>query len=485
MGERGISLRRHFGLWQAVALNVSMVVGAGVFVFIPQILGQLPGAWALVAWLATGILVLLDGLVWSEFGAAIPGSGGSYLYLLESYGRQRWGRLMAFLFIWQFLLSGPLELASGFIAVDGFAQGVSQDFAKFNKDHSKRIRLLAVNDSEEDDLAITISPARVGCAVVAVGLVVLLYRRVEFLGRLTLLFGIGVLVACGWIIAEGLGAFESARALALPAPPENFTPRLGQAMVLTIYCYLGYYNICYIGDEVHHPSRTIPRAVLLSVLIVSLLFVALHLSMLGTVSWEHAAAQAQTGSSYNLPRDFIHRVRGETAAQVVLLVLIGSCAASAFAGLLAYARVPYGAARAGHFFAAVGRVHPTHGIPHVALLLVGAWTAFWSFFDLGTVVNAFIATRIPTQFVAQTAGLMLLWRTQPTRERPYRMALYPLPCVLALGGWLFVYVMMGTAYIVFSAVAMAAGVVAFLAWSRWCGTWPFGRTEAEHAPAQP
>jgi amino acid transporter len=478
MGEYGPGLRRHFGLWQAVALNVSMVVGAGVFIFIPQMLGHLPGAWALTAWLATTVLVLLDGLVWSELGAAMPGSGGSYLYLLESYGRQRWGRLMAFLFIWQFLLSGPLELASGFIAVDSFAQGLSEGFAAFNKAHSWQISLGA------KDLSITISPSRVGCALAAVGLVVLLYRRVEFLGRLTLLFAIGVVAASAWIIVEGLHGFDSSRALAFPEAPAEFTPRLGQAMVLAIYCYLGYYNICYIGDEVRHPSWTIPRAVLLSVVVVSLLFMALHVAMLGTVSWEDAAAaREKLGDDYNLPAHFIQTVRGSAAVRIVLLVLIGSCTASAFAGMLAYARVPYGAARAGHFFSAVGRVHPTHGIPHVALVLVGGCTAFWCFFDLGSVVNAFIATRIPTQFVAQTAGLMLLWRTQPTRERPYRMLLYPLPCVLALGGWLFVYAMMGTAYIVFSVAATAAGVVAFLVWSWWCRRWPFaGPEEPQPAP---
>jgi amino acid transporter len=473
MGERDGGLRRHFGLWQAVALNVSMVVGAGVFILIPQMLQQLPGAWALAAWLGTGLLVLLDGLVWSELGAAMPGSGGSYVYLLESFGRQRWGRLMAFLFIWQFLLSGPLELASGFIAIDGFLQGLSKEFADFNNLHAWKWTL-----SEANQLAVTISPARVGCALLAVGLVVLLYRRVEALGRLTLLFALGVLVASGWIIVEGIASFDMGRAFHLPDAPAGFTPKLGQAMVLAIYCYLGYYNICYIGDEVHHPSRTIPRAVLLSVLIVGLLFVALHLSMLGTVSWQDAVAgQEKLKDDYNLPADFMARARGQAAVRVVLLVLIGSCTASAFAGLLAYARVPYGAARAGHFFAAVGRAHPTHGIPHVSLVLIGACTAFWCFFDLSSVVNAFIATRIPTQFVAQTAGLMLLWRTQPTRERPYRMLLYPLPCLLAIAGWLFVYAMMGWAYIAFSAVAMAAGVVAFLAWSGWSRTWPFGPAE--------
>src|SRR5437667_12710677 len=98
-----------------------MIVGAGVFATIPLMLGTLPGPYAVLAWLAAGALILVDGLIWSELGATMPGSGGSYQYLLECYGRERWGRLLAFLFIWQFLLSGPLELGSGLVALSQFS----------------------------------------------------------------------------------------------------------------------------------------------------------------------------------------------------------------------------------------------------------------------------------------------------------------------------------------------------------------------------
>src|SRR5438477_6475065 len=126
-------LQRHFGLLHATALNVSMIVGAGVFVTIPLMLGKLPGPYALLGWLVGGALMVADGLIWSELGATLPGSGGSYLYLLECYGRQRWGRLMAFLFVWQFLLSGPLEIASGLIALAMFCTALTPEFAALNE----------------------------------------------------------------------------------------------------------------------------------------------------------------------------------------------------------------------------------------------------------------------------------------------------------------------------------------------------------------
>src|SRR5512143_2726661 len=115
----GPVLVRRFGLLQATALNMSNMIGVGPFITIPLLMTALGGPQALLGWLAALVIVVADGLVWSELGAAMPGSGGSYQYLREGFGRARWGRLVAFLFIWQFILSGPLEIASGYI---GFAR---------------------------------------------------------------------------------------------------------------------------------------------------------------------------------------------------------------------------------------------------------------------------------------------------------------------------------------------------------------------------
>jgi amino acid transporter len=360
-------LQRHFGLVQATALNVTMIVGAGVFITIPLMLAVLPGPYALLGWLAAGALVLLDSLIWSELGATLPGSGGSYLYLLECFGPKRWGRLMAFLFIWQFLLSGPLELASGLIAMDAFSQSLSPAFQEYNRQHTLKIVLWAAKEMD-----LTVSPARLGCVAVGLILIVLLYRRVAVLGRLTVLLWLGVMAVSAWICVEGLLHFDAARAFDFGVRPANLGPALGEAMILALYSYLGYYNICYVGEEVRDPGRTIPRAILLSAVLVCLLFVGLHLAMLGTVPWREAlAGRKDLGDEYTLPADFMRRIHGPWAVQLVTVLLMGSCFGAAFAGLLGYSRIPYGAARAGHFFAAVGQIHPRHFIPHVSLLLVG------------------------------------------------------------------------------------------------------------------
>src|SRR5215475_4818706 len=163
--EQMPALQRHFGLLHATALNVSMIVGAGVFITIPLMLKELPGPYALLGWLAAGVLMLFDGLIWSELGAALPGSGGSYRYLLEAYGRDRWGRLMAFLFIWQFLISGPLEVASGLIAISIFLNGLGSEFQQFNTEWTGALPLWPGSN-----FTLEISPSR----LIAFGLGVLI-----------------------------------------------------------------------------------------------------------------------------------------------------------------------------------------------------------------------------------------------------------------------------------------------------------------------
>ncbi|HTU91755.1 MAG TPA: amino acid permease [Gemmataceae bacterium] len=479
MGNGDGGLQRQFGLVQATALNVTTIVGAGVFITIPLMLEKLPGPYALLGWLAAGVLILLDSLVWSELGATLPGSGGTYLYLLECYGRQRWGRLMAFLFIWQFLLSGPLEIASGLIAMDSFSQSLSQQFQEYNRQHTLKIVLWQA-EQPQDQMDLTISPARLGCMAIGVLILVLLYRRVEVLGRLTVLLWLGVLGVIAWICIEGFLHFDAGRVFDFGrTKPENLERALGETMILALYSYLGYYNICYIAEEVRDPGRTLPRAILLSAVLVCVLFIALHLAMLGTVPWSEALAGRRLWKDeYSLPADFMGRIHGPWAVRLITLLLIGSCFGSAFAGLLGYSRIPYGAARAGHFFQVVAHVHPRHLIPHVSLLLVGGLTLLWSFFDLQLVITALITTRILVQFVAQIAGPFLLRRTQPERPRPFRIWFAPLPCGLALAGWLYVYAASGRQFIVTSLLTLLAGAVAFLMWSWRLREWPFSRMKA-------
>jgi amino acid transporter len=444
-------LQRRFGLVQATALNMINMVGVGPFITIPLLMSALGGPQAMLGWVVALVIVLCDGMVWSELGAAMPGSGGSFGYLRESFGRETVGRLMGFLFVWQFILSGPLEIASGYI---GFAKYVTYLWTGLGQ---RGILLVA---------------AGVGVLNIA-----LLYRRIDSIGRITVSLWIGTIVATLGVVVTGVAHFDPRVAFDMPPSAFQFSLGfllgLGAASRIGVYDYLGYYDVCYIGDEVRDPGRVIPRSILISTVAVAVLYLAMNLSVIGVVPWRDFVPAAAHPESDFIVSAFMQRVYGARTAGLFTLLVLWTAFGSVFALLLGYSRVPYAAARDGYFLPVFARVHPTKGFPHVSLLVLGAIAIVSCGFSLGTVIDALIATRIIVQFGGQIAGLVLLRRRRPDLPRPYRMWLYPLPAVVALAGWTFIFATTGLAVMVFGLVALAAGVVCFLAWSRQRRQWPF------------
>lgn len=461
-------LARGLGFWQATAVNITQIVGAGVFATVPLILGVLPGPAGLLAWLVAGLLILCDGMVWAELGAALPSAGGSFHFLREAYGRTRWGRLMGFLFVWQLLISGPLEVGSGLVAAAQFSTAISPEFKAFDEQNTVKWE---VEIAPEKKVGVIVAPSRLVGLALGVLVVVLLYRRVTTLGRISLVFLVAVLAILAWVLLEGAVRFDPAVAFAPsanPVSPEQLPSALGAGMALAIYSYLGYYNVCYLGGEVRNPARTIPRAILTSAAAVVVLFTLVQLAITGVIPPDEAAK-----STDNLTADFMARVRGPWAATLVTVCLIGSCFASVFSGTLGYSRVPYAAAKEGEFFGWFAAVHPKHRIPHRSLLLIGGLALVWSVFSLQAVIDALIATRILEQFVAQVFAVVVIRRAKPTRPLPWRMWLYPLPCLVALVGWVFVYATTGRLFVLMGAGTLLVGAVVFLVRARVRGEWPF------------
>src|SRR5829696_6099437 len=168
--EQPSQLPRRFGLLQATALNMSNMIGIGPFITIPLLMSALGGPQAMIGWFIAILIAIPDGMIWSELGAAMPGSGGTYRYLREGYGRETYGRLMAFLFIWQFIISGPLEIASGYIGFSQYVGYVWPDITKY------KTLLVAV------------------AAAVGILNILLLYRRISFIGKITVSLWVGTLL---------------------------------------------------------------------------------------------------------------------------------------------------------------------------------------------------------------------------------------------------------------------------------------------------
>jgi amino acid transporter len=391
-------------------------------------------------------------MVWSELGAAMPGSGGSFHYLREAFGRERFGRLMAFLFVWQFVLSGPLEIASGYI---GFAS-----YASYIWKGLTRPGVIAL--------------------VTVVGLIniVLLYRRIQSIAKITISLWVGTLITVLAVIITGAMHFNPRIAFDFPPGAWNFSLGfflgLGAASRIGIYDYLGYYDVCYIGDEVRDPGRVIPRSILISTAAVAVIYLGINLSIIGVVPWREFVPAADHPESNFVVSVLMEKIYGSSVAVIFTLLVLWTAFGSVFALLLGYSRIPFAAAQSGYFFRVFGRLHPTKDFPYISLLVLGVISILAGFFSLGTVIDALIVTRILVQFMGQAVGLMVLRKRAPDMTRPYRMWLYPLPAIIAVLGWIFVFATTQLMVIVFGVGVLLLGCLAFVLWSWNTKRWPFG-----------
>jgi amino acid transporter len=427
-------LVRGIGLLQATALNMSNMVGIGPFITIPLILATMGGPQCMLGWVLGAALALCDGLVWSELAAAMPGTGGTYLYLKEAFRGTRFAGILPFLFIWQFIFSGPLEIASGFI---GFSLYVGYFWRGMGTGGARLVSL------------------GVGILVIA-----LLYRRITAVGRLTVVLWIGMLVTALWIIVSGLANFNASVVFDFPRGAFTFSTGfitgLGSAMLIAMYDYLGYYDVCYVGGEVRDPARVIPRSIIYSVLAVAAIYSLTNLSLIAVVPWREAMHSTFIASQ------FIEKLYGTRAAAVVTVLVLWTAFASVFALLLGYSRIPYAAAINGHFFKIFARLHPTGKFPHVSLLVMGGLSIVASLWTLDAVISALITSRILIQFIAQIAALDYIRRHRADMQRPFRMWLYPIPSIVAFLGWAYIFVTSGWIYAGFGLLTLVVGVVVYI-----------------------
>src|SRR5215831_12149688 len=466
-------LIRGVGLAGATTLNMIDMIGVGPFITIPLIIAAMGGPQAMLGWILGALLVVCDGLVWAELGAALPGSGGSYRYLSEIYGPRKFGHLMSFLFIWQLTFSAPLSIASGSI---GLAQYATYIFPWLGRE--TKVALPILGNVEINALPVAL------VAIAALSLAVfLLYRRITLIEQLSKFLWIGVMLTILWVIISGVTHFDPKLAFDFPAGafslrPEFFTG-LGAALLVAVYDYWGYYNVCFLGGEVKDPGRNIPRAVLLSILFVAIIYLVMNVSILGVIPWREFAGTADTPAQRYVIASFMERLYGTKAGVVATVLIMWTAFASVFSLLLGYSRVPFAAARDGNYFRIFGKLHPRHRFPYVSLLVMAGIATLFCFFRLADVIAALVVIRILVQFLAQIVGVMILRSRRPDLPRPFRMWLYPLPALLALAG--FIYVLISRQNFVkeirYAAVLVIAGLVIYFIRARMRSEWPFARQE--------
>ncbi len=435
-------LIRGVGVLGATALNMIDMIGVGPFITMPLIIAAMGGPQAMLGWIFGAVLVMCDGLVWAELGASMPKSGGPYNYLKEIYGANKLGRLMSFLFIWQLTFSAPLSIASGSI---GFASYATYAFPLLNISFFAREFKFAPPFFGEFTFNIA---ATLGTflAMAMIGVCIfLLYRKITIIEKFARVLWVAVMLTIVWIIFAGVTHFDPA--LAFDFPPnafvldQKFFLGLGAALLVSVYDYWGYYNVNFFAGEVKNPETTIPRAIILSIIVIAIIYIVMNISILGVIPWREFSETANSDARKYVISVFMERLYGPTAGIIATLLIMLTAFASVFSLLLGYSRVPFAAAMDGNYFKIFRRVHPEHRFPYVSLLVMGSIAALFCFFKLADVVAALVVIRITIQFLAQIVGLLILRRTRPEYPRPFKMLLYPLPALIAIFGFLYVLFM--------------------------------------------
>ena len=428
--EQPNELRRGLSTGSALGLNVIDMVGVGPFVTLPLIVGVMGGPQAMLGWVMGALLSLCDGLIWSELGTAYPEAGGSYAYLKHLYGERTLGRAFSFLYAWQLLFSAPLSIASGCI---GFSQYVSFFLPNAHRPFAAA-SLLGVPVVLSGQTLIAMAACVVAMAV--------LYRSIFAIDRIVRWLGLAVGLTLVVIIVAGFTHFDAHRAFDLPAGAFHlnraFFAGLGAGMLISAYDYWGYYNVCFLGAEVRDPQRTIPRAVLGAIGVVGTLYLLMNVSVLGVLPWREMAQNTDSHARMFTMAVFMERLYGHVAGGVIVVLIALAALASVFALLLGYSRIPYAAARDGNFPAWFGVLHPKHKIPMRSLLTLGGVTLVCCIFRLQEVITTLVVVRILFQFLLQGTAALLPKHRRERKIRGFRMPLYPLPVLLALGGFVFI-----------------------------------------------
>ncbi|MEO6405135.1 MAG: amino acid permease [Ferruginibacter sp.] len=450
-------LQRRLGLFQSTVLNMIDMVGIGPFITLPFVIGLL-GDMYIYAWIAGALLSFIDAMIWSELGAAYPLAGGSYNFLKEAYGKNGAGRFMSFLYVWQTIIQAPLVAASAAI-------GFSQYF----------VYLLPLEVWQQKLLS--------GCVIILI--TILLYRKIESIGRLGVFLWLGVIATLGWIIFAGISHGNFMEPIRHSANAFNvnvlFSFLFGQACVKTIYSYLGYYNVCHLGGEIKEPGKNIPRSMFISVAGITILYLCMNISITSVIPWQEIQAANLAGKNNFVISSFIEKIYGTKAAVVATCMVLWVALASLFAVMLGYSRVPYAAAADGAFFKIFARLHPTKNFPYVSLLVLAGFAFVFSLlFRMGDIISGILAMRIMVQFIGQAAGVVLLRKRNGIKNLPFKMPLYPLPVILVIIMWLFIFFATGIAVMASFLAVLLSGIIVYMFQAKLKGFWPFHQSQLKH-----
>ncbi len=386
------SLKRTLKSSDLTLLVVGGVIGSGIFLVPSTVLKQAGSVRiAMLAWLAGGILSLFGALTYAELGAMNPSSGGLYAYTRDAFGR-----FPAFLFGWtMFFVIGAGTVATLAVASANY-MGQFAELTPLMKQ------------------------------LIAVGLIILMaVINVRGVRGSAMVQNWATGIKAGAIIVMSLMLLLMSGTPVVPAdvPPLVASPALltsiGTAMISVLWAYEGWQYVTFAAGEAIDPQRTLPRSIVLGTVILIAIY------MLANVAYLVALGPEQMAASERVAGDATAAVLGPLAGQAIALAIIISMYSAAHAIVITTPRVYYSMAQDGIFFKKLAEVHPKFGTPAFAIIASCAWAAVlaWSgtFEQLLTYV-VFVGWIF---YALGAAAVIVLRRTRPDAERPFRVPGYP------------------------------------------------------------
>lgn len=456
-----------FTFGQVVGLNIMNMFGTGPLITIPYCVAAVNpmGPHAIWGYGVACVACICDSFVWGEIGSMWPESGGPYVYLRELYGPNTWGRLVSWMFVWQFFISGPAEAASGFIAIAEYLTYFTPSTVTYG-------------------YRVLISFCLIGfCSL-------LLARSIHDIGNAGLVMAGITVFAMIFCIFAGFTQFDTDN---LASPPDAWKTAGNGLWIIAfasrfgIYDMTGYYDVCFMGGEVQNPKRTIPLSCVYTCGVVAIIYLLCYIAVLGCMPWQgfiEMFTDHFEGTPVGIMSLFTEYRFGSVAlAQFMTIIVAITIFGSSFAMLVGFICIPPAAARDGYFYSAFAPKDSDAGsLSPISLWTIIALTCFFSLFDMGFVIDVMCCMYVLVMFCGQSAGLMYYRYTTPEDQQPegWRMPLFPLPCIVQFVIFFFVFLTTDNsswdgAHPILEVTLgfLAIGAILFLIRSRTNKTWPF------------
>ncbi|MGO9211659.1 MAG: APC family permease [Terriglobales bacterium] len=447
--ERAPTLVRGLSLVDSVLLMAGGIIGSAIFLAVSDVAEHLSSpALFLFVWVLGGAITLLACFAFAELGAMFPNSGGQYVYLREAYGE-----FYAFLFGWMVL----------FINFSGTVAALAVGSATYLDE------VLPFGAKEALFRAGPFSPTR-GQLVALVAIAMMTWVNVVGLRRAATLqniatwmkfAAIAIFVGFGFAIGKGSTAHFST-----PAPPAHPLPLLiaiGLALNGVFFAYDGWTYIACAAGEVKDPQRNIPRALVLGVVVVGIVYISLNLVYL------YAVPLADIQPARTIAQTAAIALFSPGVGRWMSLLIALSCFGAASCCTLAGARVVYAMACDRAFLPKLAYVHPRYRTPSLALIVLGAWSGVLALSGKYDELYTYVMFVGVIAYVATVAGVFVLRRRRPDAPRPYRCTGYPwVPALYLVAGslWAAIVAYERPKEAVAGAVIMLIAVPGYLYWKR-------------------